>query len=89
MNHPLLREALVRRLREIVISSKTPVSIHNSSSLLRWKSNINYRWFDMHVVVLVIPLFCSVHQCGTPANVVSSTGSGMSDQQPCLSEHVN
>ena len=62
---------------------------HNSSSLLRWKSNINYRWFDMHVVVLVIPLFCSVHQCGTLANVVSSTGSGMSDQQPCLSEHVN
>ena len=50
---------------------------------------INYRWFDVHVAVLVIPLFCSVHQCGTLANVVSSTGSGMSDQQPCLSEHVN
>ncbi|XP_064400715.1 uncharacterized protein LOC135346877 isoform X4 [Halichondria panicea] len=31
----------------------------------------------------------SVHQCGTLANVVSSTGSGMSDQQPCLSEHGN
>ncbi|XP_064400862.1 uncharacterized protein LOC135346998 isoform X3 [Halichondria panicea] len=26
-----------------------------------------------------------VNQCGTLANVVSSTGSGMSDQQPCLS----
>ncbi|XP_064400845.1 uncharacterized protein LOC135346993 isoform X5 [Halichondria panicea] len=31
----------------------------------------------------------SVNQCGTLANVVSSTGSGMSDQQPCLSEHGN
>ncbi|XP_064400722.1 uncharacterized protein LOC135346877 isoform X10 [Halichondria panicea] len=30
----------------------------------------------------------SVHQCGTLANVVSSTGSGMSDQQPCLSNSV-
>ncbi|XP_064400962.1 uncharacterized protein LOC135347051 isoform X4 [Halichondria panicea] len=30
----------------------------------------------------------SVNQCGTLANVVSSTGSGMSDQQPCLSNSV-
>ncbi|XP_064394897.1 uncharacterized protein LOC135342166 isoform X2 [Halichondria panicea] len=30
----------------------------------------------------------SIHQCGTLANVVSSTGSGMSDQQPCLSNSV-
>ena len=50
---------------------------------------INYRWFDMHVVVLEILFVVSVDQCGTLANVVSSTGSRMSDQQPCLSEHVN
>ncbi|XP_064400854.1 NACHT, LRR and PYD domains-containing protein 3-like isoform X2 [Halichondria panicea] len=30
----------------------------------------------------------SINQCGTLANVVSSTGSGMSDQQPCLSNSV-
>ncbi len=31
----------------------------------------------------------SVNQSSTLTNVVGSTGSGMSDQQPCLSEHVN
>ncbi len=41
----------------------------------------------MHVVLFFV-LF-SVNQRGTLANFVSSTGSGMSDQQPCLSEHGN
>ena len=50
-------------------------------------TNIRVQCAGCHYIVIL--LVFSVNQSATLANVVSSTGSRMSDQQPCLSEHVN